>query len=53
MIKERMLRLAAQDLIMPWLLNREHRQALLELVAEGKIVQDPDGRYVTPEVLNG
>lgn len=53
MIKERMLRLAAQDLIMLRLLNREHREALLELVAEGKIVQDPDGRYVTPEVLNG
>lgn len=49
MIKERMLRLAAQG----WLLNREHRQALMELVAEGKIVQDPDGRYLTPEVAYG
>lgn len=53
MIKERMLRLAAQDLIMPRLLNREHHQALMGLVAEGKIVRDSDGRYVTPEVLNG
>lgn len=53
MIKERMLRLAAQDLIMPRLLNDAHYQELIELLAEGKIVRDSDGRYVTPEVLNG